>query len=69
MTAATDRIVDTVKLSRPAQRALAASGIVTFADLSRWTRKDFAALHGIGPKSFTELDPAMGARALDYRTP
>lgn len=69
MSAATDRLVDTVKLSRPAHRALAGAGLVTFADLTTWTRKDVADLHGIGPKSFVELDPAMVERGLDYRTP
>ena len=69
MSAVDDRIAETVKLSRPAQRALAEAGIVTFADLAGWLRKDVAALHGIGPKSFVELDPAMAARGLDYRAP
>ena len=50
-------------------RALAAAGIVTFADLTRWTRSAVAALHGVGPKSFVELDPAMKARGLDYKAP
>lgn len=69
MNAAADTIADTLKLSRPAHRALATAGIVTFADLTRWTRKAVAELHGIGPKSFIELDPAMKARGLDYKTP
>lgn len=69
MSATTDRIADTLKLSRPAQRALAAAGIVTFADLALWTRKGVADLHGIGPKSFVELDPAMAARGLGFKSP
>ena len=67
MSKADDSIAGTLKLSRPAQRALAATGIVTFADLAQWTRSDVAALHGVGPKSFVELDPAMEARGLDYK--
>lgn len=66
MTAPTDRIADVLKLGRPAHQALAAAGIVTFADAAQWTRKDIAALHGVGPKTFTELDPAMEARGLSY---
>ncbi|MBJ3786867.1 DNA-directed RNA polymerase subunit alpha C-terminal domain-containing protein [Devosia sediminis] len=66
MSGAGDRIADTLKLSRPAHRALEHAGIVTFADLTRWTRKDVADLHGIGPKSFIELDPAMAERGLGY---
>jgi hypothetical protein len=69
MTAPTDTIANTLKLSRPAHRALDAAGIVTFADLARWTRKDVAALHGLGPKSFVALDPAMEQRGLTYRAP
>ncbi|MBB4052850.1 hypothetical protein GGR20_002498 [Devosia subaequoris] len=67
MSAADDSITATIKLSRPAQRALAAAGIFTFADLARWPREDIAKLHGIGPKSFVELDPAVKARGLDYK--
>ena len=69
MSTADDTIAATLKLSRPAQRALAAAGIVSFADLSQWTRTAVAVLHGIGPKSFVELDPAMKARGLDYKAP
>ncbi|MHA6297110.1 helix-hairpin-helix domain-containing protein [Devosia sp. CAU 1758] len=69
MSSSADRIADTLTLSRPAHRALAAAGIISFADLTSWTRKDVAELHGIGPKSFVELDPAMAARGLDYKTP
>jgi len=64
-----DPIVGTLKLTRPAHRALAAAGIVTFADLAQWTRRDVADPHGVGPKSFVELDPAMKARGLDYKAP
>lgn len=69
MTDPADRIADCLKLSRPAKAALAQAGIVTFADLSGWLRPDVAALHGIGPKSFLELDPAMTARGLGYKLP
>lgn len=69
MADARDVIVATVKLSRPAQRALAGAHIVTFADLSGWKRDDVAALHGIGPSSFIALDPALNARGLTYKTP
>jgi hypothetical protein len=67
VTAAADRIADCLKLSRPAHSALAHAGIVTFADLSIWSRKAVADLHGIGPKSFVELDPAMAERGLEYQ--
>ncbi|UYN98120.1 MAG: hypothetical protein KIT02_08995 [Devosia sp.] len=69
MTAPIDRIADCLKLSRPAHAALAHAGIATFADLTQWTRKAVADLHGIGPKSFVELDPAMAERGLGYKSP
>jgi hypothetical protein len=64
---ASDKIAGTLKLSGPAHRALEAAGIVTFADLTGWTRRAVADLHGIGPKSFVELDPAMTERGLAYK--
>lgn len=64
-----DSLAATVKLSRPAHRALAQAGIVTFADLATWTQKDVAALHGIGPRSFPELTAALAARRLGFRQP
>lgn len=67
MTAAADRIVETVKLSRPAHQALAAEVIVTFADLANWTCKDIAQLHGIGPKTFVFLEPAMAERGVTFK--
>lgn len=68
MTAASDRIAETVKLSRPAHRAMAAAGIVTFADLAKRTRKDVADLHGVGPKTFVFLDPAMAEREVAFKS-
>lgn len=67
MTAATDRIAETVKLSRPARQALAAAGIVTYADLVKWTRDGIAGLHGVGPKTFVFLEPAMKARGVSFK--
>lgn len=63
---AEDRIADTLKLSRPAHRALAAAGIISFSDLAKWTRAEVADLHGIGPKSFLELEPALAERGLSF---
>lgn len=61
-----DAIEGAVKLSRPAHRALAHAGILNFAELARWTEKDVAALHGIGPKAFPELIAALAARGLTF---
>lgn len=64
-----DALAGTVKLSRPAHGALAHAGIRTFADLAKWTQKDVAALHGVGPKSFPELTAALTERGLAFRQP
>lgn len=69
MSHAEDRITDVLKLGAPAERALANAGISTFEELSGWTRKDLAGLHGIGPKALSLLDPALSERALAYRAP
>ena len=63
-----DLIAGTVKLSKPAHRALAHAGIVSFADLAGWTQRDVAALHGIGPSAFPELLAALAARGLAFKT-
>jgi len=67
MNSPAERIAQTVKLSRPAQRALAAAGVVTYADLENWTRQQVAQLHGVGPKTFVVLEPAMKARGVDFK--
>lgn len=68
MTAASDHIAQALKLSRPAHQALAAARIVTFADLAKWAREDIANLHGIGPKTFVFLEPAMAERGVTFKT-
>ncbi|GLQ56800.1 hypothetical protein [Devosia nitrariae] len=67
MIAASDRIAETIKLSRPAHRALMAAGIVSFADLTKWTRQDIANLHGIGARTFVFLEPAMVERGVTFK--
>lgn len=62
-----DPVAGSVKLSRPAHRALAHAGIASFADLAEWSQKDVAALHGIGPRAFPELIAALAARGLAFR--
>lgn len=63
----TDPIATSVKLSKPAHRALANAGIVSFADLAQWRQADVARLHGVGPASFPELIAALAARGLGFK--
>lgn len=64
-----DPVATSVKLSKPAHRALASAGIVSFADLARWAQADIAALHGVGPASFPPLLAALAARGLGFAKP
>ena len=47
------------KLAKPAQRALANSGIKTLEQLSRLTEAEFMKLHGIGKNALQTLRTAM----------
>lgn len=55
------------RLSKPAKRALVNAGIFDAKALSKWTRVDVAALHGIGPSAFPVLEAALAARKLRFR--
>lgn len=54
-------------LGKPAQRALINSEIYTTKDLSRWTRRGVAKLHGIGPSALPKLDEALRADSLSFK--
>lgn len=54
-------------LGRPAERALAAAGISDLADLTRHSREEIAALHGIGPRALGVLTAALAAHGLAFR--
>jgi hypothetical protein len=54
-------------LSKPARRALINNKICTTKNLSQWTRKDVAKLHGIGPSAFPILDEALRADGLSFK--
>jgi DNA-directed RNA polymerase alpha subunit len=54
-------------LGGPALRALAHAGIRSVADLARWTERDLAHLHGMGPKGVVALREALSAAGLTFR--
>ncbi len=62
-----DAIAETVKVGKPAERALARAGILTFAELAMWRAEDFLALHGVGPRSVDILAPAMAERGVTFK--
>jgi hypothetical protein len=51
----------------PVLRALATAGIRSLDDLSPWSERDFAALHGVGPKGVRILKAALAERGLAFR--
>ena len=54
-------------LSGPALRALAVAGVRSMTDLARWTERDLAALHGMGPKGVRMLRDALEASGARLR--
>lgn len=53
-------------LSGPALRALAGAGITSVSQLTRWTRADLRALHGMGPKALDALEAALEAEGQRF---
>jgi hypothetical protein len=54
------------KLGAPVQRALASSGISSLEALARFTRKEVAELHGMGPHTLRILDETMKLTGIHY---
>ncbi|MBI3567908.1 MAG: DNA-binding protein [Gemmatimonadetes bacterium] len=54
-------------MSGPALRALANAGITSLTHLTRWTRADLRALHGMGPKAIIVLDAALRERGRRFK--
>ena len=55
-----------VKLSQPAQRALAAAGIQSLEQVSRFSEKEISKLHGIGPNALALLHQALEEKGLSF---
>lgn len=55
-------------LGKPAQRALISNRIYTTNDLSQWTRKGVAKLHGVGPSALPKLDEALRTDGLSFES-
>jgi hypothetical protein len=55
-----------VKLSQPAQRALAGAGIQRLEQLSGFSEAEIKQLHGIGPNALTQLRSALAKNGLSF---
>jgi len=53
-------------IGAPATRALRAVDVHTLEAASGWTRRDLAALHGVGPIALDRLAAALAAAGLSY---
>jgi DNA-directed RNA polymerase alpha subunit len=54
-------------LSAPARRALEHHGIMTEAELSKYSEKEILKLHGIGPASLPKLRAALEDKGLSFK--
>lgn len=57
---------DLPKLSAPAQRALAAAGVQSLKQLSKFSEKQVKQWHGIGPNALNQLRKALHANDLSF---
>ena len=55
------------KISNPAKRGLASAGILVLEDLARFSKREVAALHGVGPTCMVLLDRKMAKAGYDYK--
>ena len=56
-----------IKLSKPAQRALAGAGIEVLKDLAKFTEKEIKALHGMGPSGIKEIKKVLDDNKLTFK--
>lgn len=55
-------------LSQPAQRALQGAGVLSLQDCTRYSQKELAKLHGMGPNAMKKLEEAMQQHGLTFRS-
>lgn len=56
-----------LQLAAPARRALEREGITNVKQLSRWSKAEILALHGMGPSSIPKLVNALKSAGLSFR--
>jgi hypothetical protein len=54
-------------LSAPARRALADKEIDSLLKLSRFTKKEISALHGMGPNTISKLEKSLKEEGLSFK--
>lgn len=53
-------------IAAPARRALQSQGITTLEELSTFSEKEIASLHGMGPSAMTKLKTALMEQGLHF---
>lgn len=56
------------EIGKTAARELSLNGIRSLAAVSRHTKKELLAIHGVGPKAIRILGEALSARDLEFRS-
>ncbi|HEV7758443.1 MAG TPA: hypothetical protein VGO78_05625 [Acidimicrobiales bacterium] len=56
-------------MAAPARRALAVAGVTRLEDLTYLREDQLLALHGLGPRSVTQLRGALCERGLSFARP
>ena len=59
-----EKDIATLKISKPAHRALTNAGILTLQQLSGWTEKQLLQLHGLGPSAIPVIKAALAETGL-----
>lgn len=59
--------ISSLKIGKPAQRALTERGITTLNQLSDYTEKELLAIHGVGPKAIGILKELLTKEGLSFK--
>jgi len=60
-------LLNTIKTSKPAQRALDMNGIKYLEDLTKITEEELLSLHGVGPKAIRILKAELSKHKLSFK--
>lgn len=60
--------MDLPKIAAPAMRALASVRVMSVEDLARFSEKEIADLHGMGPNALGKLKEAMKAAGVEFKS-
>ena len=60
-------IAESIKLSKPALRALAGAKINTLQELAQYSESEIASLHGIGDNALKKLKSALSEAGFSFK--